>query len=151
MLLNYVKMALFSSLKKLFGTSKKVAEVKTAEFKEKNADKIEDVKEKVEGVLEDVKEATTNATEKLKDLGENIKEKTEDTIDKLDEKAAAVVNKLEEKLRSTIEKPLEKSEGSEGTFTRDLKAASPDEALTENEAREPETEPKQPDSPDKRA
>lgn len=89
-------MAFFKSLKKLFGTSVKVAEVKTAEFKEKNIDKVE-----------------------------TAKEMAKDAIEKLDEKAASVVDKLEVKLRSTIEGPADQEAAPEAAPEAEIREPEP--------------------------
>jgi ElaB/YqjD/DUF883 family membrane-anchored ribosome-binding protein len=91
----YTIMAFLKSLKKLFGTSREVAEVKGAELKEQSIE-----------TAETAREMAKEAKEKVEEVFENVKEKTEATLEKLDEKAAAAVDKLEVKLRSTIEKPV---------------------------------------------
>lgn len=95
-------MGFINSLKKLFGTSKEAATVKSAEIKEKAADTYESAKEytktaadklddKLDDMVDDIKEAAITAKEKVKEFGENLKDKTEDVIEKLDDKAACSI------------------------------------------------------------
>lgn len=105
-------MALKDSLKKLFGTSKKLGVVKMEELKDKANPVVENAKEfvkevadKVENAAGGVKGSAQTFGEKAKNFGEDFIEKAGEKLDKLEDKAEIFVEDLNTKLQGKLKKP----------------------------------------------